>query len=149
MEVFLRIEKGLPSVKDTSAIPGWIFRIARNLVIDHYREQRREVALPEQSLPNEAPEDLDNEAEREMARCVLAMLNHLPEATGTLLRWVDLEGMSQRAAAEKMELSPSGARSKVQRGRAQLKNMITECCSVERDRLGNILSHRCKDDRCC
>lgn len=47
-EVFLRAWKTLPRMKKESEIKNfrsWIYRIARNLVIDHYRKKDKDVTL--------------------------------------------------------------------------------------------------------
>ena len=41
-EVFLRALRGVDSYKDTGApMEAWMFRIAHNIVVDHYRKQSR------------------------------------------------------------------------------------------------------------
>ena len=40
-DVFLRIQRKLPDLKDSEAITAWIFRIARNAVTDYYRARAR------------------------------------------------------------------------------------------------------------
>ena len=36
-EVFVRIHKRLPDLREPAKLQGWVYRIARNVVIDHYR----------------------------------------------------------------------------------------------------------------
>lgn len=47
-EVFVRALRGVDSYKDTGApMEAWLFRIAHNIVVDHYRKQsRRPVSVP-------------------------------------------------------------------------------------------------------
>src|SRR5579883_2641837 len=42
-EVFVRIQKHLNTLHDTSKLQGWVYRIARNVVIDYYRTRREHV----------------------------------------------------------------------------------------------------------
>ena len=44
-EAFIRVWKKLPEMKDSAAFTGWVFQIARNLVIDHYRARRETIDL--------------------------------------------------------------------------------------------------------
>ena len=39
-EVFVRIHKRLPALREPAKLQGWVYRIARNAVIDHYRTRR-------------------------------------------------------------------------------------------------------------
>ena len=49
---------------------------------------------------------------------------------------MELEGLTQQTAAKRMGLSLSGMKSRVQRGRARLKQMLDDCCLIELDRRG-------------
>jgi RNA polymerase sigma-70 factor (ECF subfamily) len=51
---------------------------------------------------------------------------------------VELDGLTQQAAAKRMGISLSGMKSRVQRGRTQLKQRLDECCVIELDRRGGV-----------
>jgi len=59
-----------------------------------------------------------------------------------------IERLSQAEMARRLGLSSSGAKSRVQRGRALLRKVISGCCNVQTDRRGNILEHDCTGP-CC
>src|SRR4051812_9511222 len=44
-EVFIRIQKRLPDLREPAKLQGWVYRIARNVVIDHYRKRRDHLAF--------------------------------------------------------------------------------------------------------
>lgn len=48
-DVFLKIHRTLPTLKDGKKIQSWVFQITRNAIIDHYRVRRTMVALPDRS----------------------------------------------------------------------------------------------------
>ena len=82
--------------------------------------------------------------------CVRPMIERLPEPYREALLLSEMEGMTQSAVAERLGISTSGAKSRVQRGREQLKAMILQCCHVDLDRRGNVLEYRQREDcRCC
>jgi RNA polymerase sigma-70 factor (ECF subfamily) len=71
-----------------------------------------------------------------------------------------MEGLSQRELADKLGISYSGAKSRVQRGREKLKNMVLQCCEVATDKYGNVLGYHLREvalaenleeeeDECC
>lgn len=144
-EAFLRIHKGIESVADDARIRAWIYRIARNLVVDHYRSRRPTEQLDEQLAPEVEPSSADARA---FGSCVQRMIAELPEHYRDALQLVEIDGKSQLEAAELLGLSSSGAKSRVQRGRAMLKGLVGGCCEVEFDRRGQVLNHQCNSE-CC
>lgn len=66
----------------------------------------------------------------------------------------ELQGMTQKDAAEMLGISLSGMKSRVQRGRGQIQEMLQACCNIALDARGRVLSYdRRKDARvpenCC
>jgi hypothetical protein len=51
----------------------------------------------------------------------------------------ELEALTQQELANRLGISLSGAKSRVQRGRAQLKQMLDEGCTFEFDRRGKVI----------
>lgn len=153
-DVFLRIHHRLSTVRDRDRLVSWMFQIARHAVIDHYRSssKRWDVAT-EREIELAAKPWVDEEdsatLNQELATCLQPMLQALPSTYQEALRLVELEGMTQKAAAERLGLSLSGAKSRVQRGRQQLKAMLLQCCEIERDRLGNVLDYQLKQGASC
>ena len=151
-EVFLRIHYRLSTVRDRDRLVSWMFQIARHAVIDHYRASaKRWEVTTEQELELAANPDEEDSAtlNQKLATCLQPMLQALPSTYQEALRLVELEGMTQKAAAERLGLSLSGAKSRVQRGRQQLKAMLLQCCEIERDRLGNVLDYQLKQGASC
>lgn len=151
-DVFLRIHHRLSTVRDRDRLVSWMFQIARHAVIDHYRSSSRhwDVATEREiELAASPDEEADTTLNQELATCLRPMLLALPSTYQEALRLVELEGMTQKAAAERLGLSLSGAKSRVQRGRQQLKAMLLRCCEIERDRLGNVLDYQLKQGASC
>jgi len=60
--------------------------------------------------------------------------------------------MTQKDVAERTGLSLSGAKSRVQRGRAMVKGMLEDCCRFEIDHRGTVVDYQTKaltDKGCC
>jgi RNA polymerase sigma-70 factor, ECF subfamily len=70
------------------------------------------------------------------------MLQELPPAARDALTRVDVEGETHQQAAAQLGLSVSGMKSRVQRARLQLKDLLQQCCSVGLDRTGAVASYR-------
>jgi RNA polymerase sigma-70 factor (ECF subfamily) len=143
-EIYLRIHAHIDSVRDCSRLQAWVYQIARHAIIDYYRGRRPAVELPESlALPDDPC--VDN-AECELVGSLAAMIDVLPEKYRQALSLTLYEGLTQQEAAERLGLSLSGAKSRVQRAREKLKDMLLNCCHFEFDRYGSILDYQA---RCC
>ena len=131
-------------------VSAWLYRSARNAVIDHYRTRRaQDQDLGLERWPEPATrDDLPNDATRDLAKCLQPMMGALhPNARDALTR-VDLEGQTHRQAAEQLGISVSGMKSRVQRARRELKEQLTSCCQVHTDRTGAIAEYVPKARTC-
>jgi RNA polymerase sigma-70 factor (ECF subfamily) len=57
------------------------------------------------------------------------------------MKLVDFGGLSQQELADRVGISLSGAKSRVQRARQMLREMVLDCCRVERDGRGNVTDY--------
>jgi RNA polymerase sigma-70 factor (ECF subfamily) len=135
-DVFLKIQSRLDQLKDPARLPSWLYLITRNAIIDHYRTHREAVEVTE-SFPAEPPQD-DVEM-NELTVVFRRMIYSLPEPYRDALVLTEFEGLTQKELAERLGISLSGAKSRVQRGRDQLKQMLLDCCHLEFDRRAGIL----------
>ena len=76
------------------------------------------------------------------------MIERLPQDYRDAITLVEIDGLTQQAAATQMGLSLSGMKSRVQRGRAQLKQMLDDCCLIELDRRGGVVDYRSRTTDC-
>lgn len=144
--VFMRMHRGLPSLADEERLSAWMFRIARTTIADHLRDRARHpVAAPSGDAPGDAPtEDPDlgasaEDAARMVARSLALFVSLLPSPYREAITLVELEGRSQRDAAEMTGVSVSAMKSRVQRGRAKLRAMLEICCEIALDARGRVI----------
>ncbi len=124
---------------------AWLYRSARNAVIDHYRTRHRHDPLDElgDRWPEPEPaDDRPNAAVRDLAGCLRPLAAQLPEIYREALDRVDLAGQSHHDAAIELGISTSGMKSRVQRARRQLRDLLTGCCAVHMDRMGAVSSYQ-------
>lgn len=143
-EVFLRVHQHLCCPPEPAKLQPWIYQITRNLIIDHYRRRRPWVEIPD-SLAGE-PDFPEEDSEGELALSLREMIAELPEPYRQALLLTEYEGLSQKALAERLGLSLSGAKSRVQRARDKLRDMLLACCHFELDRRGRVIDYYA---RCC
>jgi RNA polymerase sigma-70 factor (ECF subfamily) len=124
---------------------GWLFRAAQNAIVDHHRRRRTAAGAEDEleRLAEPEPEDrAPNAATRELAHCLQPLVEELPAKYRDALVAVDLEGRTHHEAAGAAGISVSGMKSRVQRGRRHLRDLLTECCAVHLDRDGAISAYR-------
>lgn len=145
-DVFLKIHQYIQTLKEVRKLESWIYQITRNAIIDYYRSSRPTTPLEAAEildLPEELPDD---DVVSELLPCVRAMVRCLPELDRQALVLTEYRGLTQRELAERLGLSLSGAKSRVQRARAKLKLQLLECCHIELDRRGHIIDYQ---RHCC
>ena len=80
--------------------------------------------------------------------CLLPMIQSLPELYRKTLLLSEIESLSQKEVAQKLGLSLSAVKSRVQRGRERLKKLLLECCRFEFDHQGTVTDFENKEDSC-
>jgi RNA polymerase sigma-70 factor (ECF subfamily) len=129
---------------------AWLYRSARNAVIDHYRTRRVHDPLGDaDAWPDPGPADNEpNDATRELSRCLQPMLHQLPPTAQDALTRVDVDGQTHHQAADQLGISVSGMKSRVQRARRQLRDLLEQCCTVGLDGAGAVASYRPTEPAC-
>lgn len=139
-DIFIRMQRGLPALRDEDRFTSWLFQIARSSVAEHMRTRSRH-PLPDGDDAEEAaaePADDDREAMRSLATCVTVFVAALASPYREAITLVELEGLTAREAADMAGISVSGMKSRVQRGREQLRRMLEQCCEIALDARGKV-----------
>jgi RNA polymerase sigma-70 factor, ECF subfamily len=150
-DVMLRIHRNAGGIGRATAIGPWIFAIARNAITDHYRSAsvRRETPT-EIGIDTGVADELEDESAAlgELSACIAPLLSQLPEIYRQALALTEIDGLTQAAAAKFLGLSPSGMKSRVQRARVQLKQVLVQCCEVKLDVRRAVIDYRPHRDSC-
>ena len=145
-DVFLKIHTHTDTLRTQERLTSWIYQITRNAIADYYRAQRPTAELAETILV--AEELVDDDAVRELSPCVAAMVEELPDVYREALRLTEYQGLSQKAMSERLGISFSGAKSRVQRARAKIKEQLLNCCHFQFDYAGRIIDYQSRCG-CC
>ncbi len=146
-EVFIKIHTRIDTLKDHTKLRSWMYQITRNTIIDHYRKHKDTFELPE-TLKELEDETQDDKVMDELASCVRPFIDSLPNTYREALRITEIEGMTQKEMGQRLGITLSGAKARVQRGRRMVKDMLMECCHFEFDRSGKVIDYTPRSAGC-
>ena len=140
-EVLIKVYSFCLRSSGVKNLKSWLFQIAHNTIIDHYRKQNK---IANVELPEEVDED-ENLAFQDATDFIQPLLKFLPAEYALPLKLSDIEGLKQAEVAEKLNLSLSATKSRIQRARQLLKQEFITCCDLETDVFGNFIFFEVKD----
>lgn len=146
-EIFIKIQRNIESLKDEKKLAPWIHSIVRNSITDYYR--RKDMGSVE--IDDNISYEEDGESEngmQDIVYCLNVFMDRLPEKYREPLVLSDIEGIKQKDLANRMGLSYTGLKSRVQRGREMIKNMFMNCCGVP-DSVSSAVPDDCLDHDDC
>jgi RNA polymerase sigma-70 factor, ECF subfamily len=146
--VFIKIQLNISKLNDPEKLYPWVFQTTRNAIIDFYREGKTQLDSIDEIVNDLAAESEENDVEEEVLSWLEPMIKDLPEIYRNALLLTDIKGLTQKELSEKLDISLSGAKSRVQRGREQLREALTKCCQLEFNQAGKIVEYRPKSDNC-
>ncbi len=136
-ETFIRVRSNLDALKDTSKLVPWIFSIARNLCLDHFRSLKK-ISLNECGIEN--AKDAFRESivqkkleQHEMSLCVQGVVRLLPEPYQSVITLFDVAELSHREIAEVLGTTVENIKVRLHRGRKKLKELFKQQCTFEVD----------------
>lgn len=147
-DVFLKVHRSIGSLREEQRLAPWLFQITRNAIVDHHRAGADSRHEDDSALEDIAAEESAVADEQKLAEGLLMMIEDLPAHYRDAVRLAEIEGLGQAEMAERLGLSLSGGKSRVQRGREKLKALLLECCHVELDRRGGIAHYEVRES-CC
>lgn len=110
--------------REQSPFRAWLFRIAHNHLVDHYRARRETQALPpelEDPNPDSAADSLDEDARLHRFRSAIATLP--PEQRDTFLLRME-SGLSLEQLAAATGVTPETAKSRLRYATRKLKEVL-------------------------
>lgn len=137
-DIFVKVFTQIDTLRNDDKMVAWIYQIARNEVMSHFRKSKPyalEVEIKEPALPAET-------LTAEVAGCLHPLIDSLPAKYREALVLADIEKVPQKEIAKRLKISYSGAKSRVQRGREMLKTIVEECCTITTDVYGDIIDYR-------
>jgi len=133
-EVFLKAFRGIQGFRRGSSLKTWLYRIAIREALNQRRwwrrHQSKETSYENAGMPDDAlgvatePSPFDACVTRETQLAVHRALARLPEVFRGAVALRDLEGLSYEEIAEVLEVSVGTVKSRILRGRRNLKALL-------------------------
>jgi RNA polymerase sigma-70 factor (ECF subfamily) len=151
-ETLVRTARSLGQT-EIANLEGWLFRVARNVVADHFRGSKEQVQWQEHEHAEPIREDALTKEEaalrEQLALYVRAVVEDLPEPHREALLLTEYQGLTQAQLAERLGITHSAAKSRVQRARNEVKRTIEQCCRVATDFYGQVTDMMPRDRAVC
>lgn len=137
-DVFVEIFHSADTFKGESSVKTWACRIATNKSLDfiRYKNRKKRFALLTSLVSKETGEvkyhqpDFDHPGisleNKEKAQYLFAAIDKLPQNQQTAFILLKLEGMSQREAAETMQVKEKALESLYQRAKQNLRKLLSD-----------------------
>lgn len=148
-EVFIKVYSNINHVDNLSNLKAWLYKITHNTIVDYYRGKNTD-NMPIHEMVDRVWDEKESEnMNEEISTCLKALLSGLPDQYKEPLEMYILHNSKHREIAEKLGISVSGSKSRVQRARGKLRELLSSCCELEFDRRGNIVEYRKKRNCKC
>jgi len=131
-DILIRVYQNLKSYRsEVGSFQNWILRVARNLIIDHYRQVRRfpqaagseeleTMNIKDEKVPNPQRVAEQAEASKFLQDGLRDLSPELKEAI--ILR--DIEGMAYQDIADLLRVPEGTVKSRINRGRLELAKLL-------------------------
>jgi RNA polymerase sigma-70 factor, ECF subfamily len=156
-DIMLRLVNQIGRLRQQDRLDAWAYQVARNAIADYWRDRAatREQPLDGQlserlaSMPEHAGSDEAESLRAQVAHCLAPMIKRLSDPYREAIRLTALGADTQAVAAARLGLSVPGMKARVQRARAQLRELLAACCLIELDRLGAVTNFEPRSGRAC
>jgi RNA polymerase sigma-70 factor (ECF subfamily) len=142
-DVLLKVYNFCSCKSGVRNVRSWLFQIAQNTIVDYYRKHKRSIST---DTFQDAEQESEASAFKDAAEYILPMIHLLPEAYAVPLRMSDVDGTNLKDIAAKLDLGLSAVKQRVSRGRKMLRDIFTECCLMELDDQGRLVSFDIRPD---
>lgn len=140
-EILLKVYNSCCSGKEINNVRSWLFQIAHNTTIDSLKKRAK--------FNNEVPEIVledEDSAYQDAEALVEPLISLLPEKYAVPLRLSDIDELKQAEIAQKLNLSLTAAKSRIQRARKLLKDKIIACSNLVTSEKNGLISIELKED---
>jgi RNA polymerase sigma-70 factor (ECF subfamily) len=140
-DVLLKIYSSCCSGCSIRNVRSWLFQIAYNTCMDHFKQENRT-----RGLEIDVADTDDEQIYKQVSDLVKPLIDLLPEKYAVPLLLSEIRNYKQKEVADQLNLSLAATKSRILRGKQMLKETIIECIHVEVDEEGRLEDFKVKAD---
>ena len=148
-DVFVKLAYAVSQQDMPENISAWLYRVTKNCIVDYYRARKTVHTEVDGNIPTLIEESDDMANLIALSACMRPMINVLPDTYRQAVLLSEIEGKKHQEVARYLQISLSAAKSRVLRGRKKLHEMMLDCCRVEQNKAGAIVSYESKSAKGC
>jgi RNA polymerase sigma-70 factor (ECF subfamily) len=137
-KVYLKLAQETDASRIPQKLPSWLYRVARNTIIDFYRLRK-----PTNSLSDELKQEKsERQSISKLSECILPIINELPEMYKLPILLSEIHEKKQKDVAKELGISLPAVKSRIVRGRKKLKELMAKRCTYYYDEKGHLIDHQ-------
>jgi RNA polymerase sigma-70 factor (ECF subfamily) len=145
-EIAIKIYKNIDSLSTIKNLRAWIYRVARNTLIDFYKQNSKTIPDELYNLEFTTQKPLE---ENDLIKCIEYISNELKQSDKKILDLSIKQQYSINEIAEQLQLSKDGTKSKLKRAKQKVADRFFTCCNVEKDIFNKIVDMKpIRDNKC-
>ncbi len=142
-DTFLKVHAKLHTLKDLNKLKSWIFSIARNSMMDHFKKVNKTFEIADFELETEIPENVHTEKD-----CLRGILQSLPKKYRDPLFLSDIKGLNQSEVARQLNQNLPTTKSQIQRARKLIAQGFMDCCGFVLNEQGYLVGEIQEKEDC-
>lgn len=142
-DTFIKVHTKLHTLKDITKLKPWLFSIARNTVIDYFKNTNQPLKLATFETETQIETHIHTEKD-----CLQGILKSLPKKYRDPLFLADIKGLKQQEVAEQLKQSLPTTKSQIQRARKLIAKGFMDCCGFVLNDEGKLVGEVQDKDDC-
>ncbi|PKV50661.1 RNA polymerase sigma (SigZ) subunit [Aquimarina sp. MAR_2010_214] len=142
-EVGIKLHTAIHKNESINNYKSWLFQVTRNTIADYYRKNKIPTTIIKDQ-PEVTETSISNACVCDLSGFVIQ--NYLPKQYAEALYLSDIEQKPQKEIAKILDLSLTATKSRIQRGRKKLKELVTDCIEISYNTKGQITGFLLKND---
>ena len=142
-DTFIKVHTKLHTLKDITKLKSWIFTIARNSMMDYFKNSNQTFELAHFESETNIEEHKHTEKD-----CLNGILQGLPKKYRDPLFLSDIKGLKQQEVAEKLNQTLPTTKSQIQRARKLIAQGFIDCCGFVLNENGKLVGEIQDKDDC-
>lgn len=138
--VFVKIHSDVTQIDKIGNMKAWLYRMVKNMMVDYFRSLKHTSEIDDSI----SEETISEPIIENVASSIRFFINQLDEPLRKLMILSELKGYSQIEISKELNIPYSTIKSRIQKGRHLVKEMLLDCCHYEFDRRGTVIDYECK-----